>query len=198
MTRATSVGKGCRTSDGASLFVPPINWTLSLSRSVRSAATLQNVTEQIFDDGPLVHSFPLFGGFKNFGWQWMCHSRVAWAQELAFDFKMWVFSGSDRMTPSRTNVNISRSNSGLAVLMAFDIARVCTSSTAYRSGKRVQPTQLAQGAQASRPSAMVFGTSCTPSSASFYYICHGRICTARASCDEPAGAAPEAAAAYFL
>ncbi len=38
MTGATSAGKGGRTADGASPFVPPMNWTLSLSRSGCSTA----------------------------------------------------------------------------------------------------------------------------------------------------------------
>ncbi len=36
MTGATSAGKGGRIADRASPFVPPVNWTLSLSRSDQS------------------------------------------------------------------------------------------------------------------------------------------------------------------
>lgn len=74
----------------------------------------------------------------------------------------YSLGGSDRITPSRTDANIPRSDPGLAVLMAFDIVRVGNSSTTSRSGKRAQPTNLAQGAQASRPSSMAFEASCAP------------------------------------
>ena len=128
MNGATSAAKGGRAADRALPSVTPGNWTLSISGSVRSAAALQNVTEELIGGGSPVPDFPIFDKFKSFGWQWVCHSRDSWAQELAFDLEICLFSESDRMKPLKSDVNISRSDPGLAVLMAFNSFRGRTSS----------------------------------------------------------------------
>ncbi len=97
------------------------------------------------------------------GGSWCARAAYFGHRSLLSNYKYgYSLGGSDRMTPSRTDANIPRSDPGLAVLMAFDIVRVGNSSTTSRSGKRAQPTNLAQGAQASRPSSMAFEASCAP------------------------------------